>query len=94
MAIQFTPDGAQVREKFPYMTDEEFIAILREEEAVQALTTYLRTRFVEAADKSDNSSERFPFPIVETAQEIARVVLKSAGSFGFDKVEPPEPPAA
>jgi hypothetical protein len=78
---------------------EDRQAILRREEAVVALSKYLRQR---AAGLSDSPGEkkvyehndRFPFPILDTAYEIAELVLNSAGSFGMDDTAAPETSAA
>lgn len=88
-----TQCGEEVRAAWPQLSDEEFIELTREEEVAVALIRYLRQRKLgeveEGEEKLFEHNPNFPFPFIDTAYEIARVVLGSANSFGYE--QPAEP---
>ena len=74
------------RDRFPDLSDEEFAKLLQVEEAVAALSTYLRERVAGLGPLSGQESKfeynaNFPYPISNTAYELAHLVIDSFGSF-------------
>jgi hypothetical protein len=74
------------RDKFPQMSDDEFVKHVQVEEAVAALSIYLRERVAGLGPHMDEEQRfehnpHFPYSITNTAYEIAHIVISSFGSF-------------
>lgn len=74
-----------LRDRFPQLSDEEFDRVLKREEAMVAISRYIRQRVLTELDPYEERKyeyyPHFPFPIGRIAYEIADVVLDSFGSF-------------